>query len=207
MAQFYKYIVTIVNQIPQESYICYTNDIAYHLVHILDSHQISNILKLIWLSCLFKFSPSMLMLPCSILRHVWVPKRAKHKVLDKKNSNPCQLLAFETPPGAFSRFNLSNGRGCHPNRAEKEKCHVFFPRLLEEVHRLSLPAGPYWSTKSWGDVNSEKWWKWLQEMMQFMENKQTAMTQTKEFYCHNICMNSINNFQHDRVAKGLWTPW
>lgn len=51
-------------------------------MHILDSHQISNILKLIWLSCLFKFSPSMLMLPCSTLRHVWVPKKAKYKVLD-----------------------------------------------------------------------------------------------------------------------------
>ena len=166
MAQFYKYIVTIVNQIPQESYICYTKNIAYHLVHVLDSHQISNILKLIWLSCLFKFSPSMLMLPCSILRHVWVPKKAKYKVLDnlhrlrakdtrvfldlfstgeffmakgKNNSNPCQLLAFETPPGAFSRFNLSNGK--NPTGPKKRNAMFFFRACWRRSIAYPCPRG------------------------------------------------------------------
>ena len=141
MAQFYKYIVTIVNQIPQESYICYTNDIAYHLVHILDSHQISNILKLIWLSCLFKFSPSMLMLPCSILRHVWVPKRAKHKVLDKKTATPVNYWPLKHHQEPSQGLTCPTAGVATPTGPKKRNAMFFFHACWRRSIAYPCPRG------------------------------------------------------------------
>lgn len=142
------------------------------------------------------------MLPCSTLRHVWVPKRAKHNA-SWTTCTGCVQKTHEYFCICFRPVNFSWQRGTkkqltpvnywplkhHQEPSQGLTCPTagklpptgpgprempwfLSLRLLEEVHRLSLPAGPYWSTKSLGDVNSENMWKWLPWNDAVTENKQ-----------------------------------
>lgn len=169
------------------------------------------------------------MLPCSTLRHVWVPKRAKHNASwttctgcvqdtrvflylfstgeffmakgNKKTAHPCQLLAFETPPGAFSRFNLSNGRVPNPTGPGPREMPCLFSTPVGGGPSPILARG---AVLQYQILRRCKQWKYDEHDFKKWCNlwKINRQPWLNQFYCHNICMNSINNFQHYRVAKG-----